>query len=1652
LNDQECSADIGVEFEHHYMVEEAGCENSPDIYLYFWEVPLAIFAVFCFVILGIYLAASKRWVVPKFVGRSIFLLLLLPLHWKYHWGTCWKFFVFVNGVHLYRVFMTFCLAGGTLPSQDGYYGKRKYETRKKNARKAAIRKDRARRDKESRQNETKEKDRLRRNCQVFVSQAGYARQKNCDDERYFEIAARRRLRIARKRQIRFANRRLRVDGLFESQGGFEDTINFACDAPEKVTDSVGSLWLKFRDILDKFSLSEFSLPDIGKYWTLFRESDLFSDLNYLLRMLITLGFLDKIDISFKGMSLYISEPLRQKVTVTELVEKFFSFGKLFISRIALAFESGNADLFFRAEVKSAYEDEFTFIKSQKIHVDLGREAQIDDETFDRRVHECIETTLTFLDTCKPNEKYYYSNKLAILREIQSSRVLAKKEGIRVKPFGMLLFGKSGVGKSAIANAITRYVLQVNGYDASPRAVVSLNTEDKYQSEFSTFHEGVIFDDMCNTALDRTDGSPTSPLIMFLNNIPMAALNANAELKGMVMIEPKVVTVTTNIKDLHSNQLSNEPLSINRRFEVTITQRVRKEYCKEGTDMLDSKKVAHMAGQQFPDYALFTCEEPRYKDNTTGDKFKSGKTRSIEWKIMKFEGKEMKDIDIKTLLRFLKSLSNEHFEYQESFVAKQNAMEKIDMCKCGLPIDMCDCKLDSQAGFEAYDQVVNFLSEMELEFVEWANDCMQALILSQCGPAIIAFLMRNKLKKILRDTLPNYLTFLGVTLCVVSYNVWCSWFVLTAICYGRYLSDRYYAVREVEIAKLVNLPRPSQYLKRLCRRKKVKIVLLLVSLGLWKLFVAQARKWWNSNQNPVKIPTSQASKPVSIIKNMKPWQQMTEHWDTFARERQYRFGDAGISEKSRTITTENLTKLIGNKLMIVQKENGRFCNVVPLRSNVLLLPNHMVTSKTQYVTLTKLGGHMFKNMPLDSNVAKRIPGTDLAVWYCPGAGLHRDIIDYYPKDIDEGKKLECFTLFNNKGRIEQYPNMTATRRTVITTEGGMFNGLRYRFPVETEGGMCMSALIGNVKGQPFIAGHHLGGIGHTGAAGVVTRKQILDTISELDKSPGILVSHSAVPLETKSMGIEFGPLRAPHEKCPTNELECDAKVRIHGGHSLVTATKRSSGVVTSLISKNVSEIMGIEKIHDKPPNMGNIKHKRVDLDGKVDTATKFDSQLLQKSAVDYSLQLEAIPKSELVQVGKISDDVNLAGYDGALGFNAMNFATSVGFPGKGPKTQYVVKSERDVEGISCPRDVDPMILNEVAKMEKCLLAGESVNAIFKASLKDEPTKMTKDKVRVFAAANFPFTFLVRKYFLSLAALVQRNRIPTECAVGVVVQSPEWTELYEHIGRNGWDRAVAGDYAKFDGRMSPQFMLAAFKILLSLAERSGNYDVDDLIIMRGIATEISYPTYDYFGTILQFMGSNPSGHPMTVVVNSMVNSLYMRYVYYAIARDKRWWRVPPFKEACSLMTYGDDNIFTVAKSFDAFNHTAIAEKFSEVGITYTMADKEAESVPFITLDEASFLKHFARFDEEFQLYRSPVEEDSIAKMLHTHLKSETLNMKQSSAEAIQNVALKYFECGKDIYDMRVNQLEEVARKTGILGYVGPIMTYDERVAWYRKKFQL
>lgn len=1501
------------------------------------------------------------------------------------------------------------------------------------------------------------------------------------------------------------------------QSGFEDVVNFTLEIPDAFMTILRVYWFKLRQLAAEYpscieflkskcawmfqaydAFSGISLDQFSSIFSHLHSSECLAELVLILQLLVTIGFLRKMRISYGGCCLVALTGLKRSTSVLEICDLTIAFIIKYAKSLYTLYKSGDWESFMKRP-NTEYDEEYAFLVAEETCQDIGRCTKLDVETYDRRIFECIERTVTLLNGCKSSERGYYTTRLNKLKNIQVSRMLAKKENIRIKPYGILLYGESGVGKSAIVNALIRYILQVNGKDYSPGAIITLNQEDKFQSEFMTHHKGVILDDICNCALDKTDGSPTTPIIMFLNQVPMAALNPNAEMKGKIMIEPDVVCGTTNVKDLLSNELSNEPLSINRRFEVTITQTVKPMYRKEGTTMLDNNKIRNMAGLRFPTYATFTVEEPYYPEDSTGNerggssRSRASQTRAVAFRPLKHQGMELVDIEIEQLLLFLRDDSMLHFAKQNDFVNAQKSMTDAILCQHHLPAEICsrcsydpdsrenkicvhrrlmcacrDCDFgvgyesdesDSDSEWEVYENQSGLpgfgtdllFREFLHKFVDMLEWGLVKFYSSSFGFNLLVWRLRYEFLHLFW-TMCTQLFVASLVLYVLGECFTCpQWEIMLIAVVWRFNEFRLacIAAYEREYKSCTSLNSLHHRINVSC----VSITRLLKLVGGLSAFLLFVRTLYSTLSN---LPVKQAAAYADLRPDAKPYHGQTEFWDTYASERRYLFGNAGASHKSETISHDNLTKLLSNKLLqLVKRSNMEFCNAVPLRSNVLLIPNHIIEDHTVYVDITTAHGHKIRGNPLSREVTQRIPGTDFAVWYVPSAGAWRDIIEYYPLEIDEEKRILVTTVFNNRGVPIVYPQMLATRGRVFTTSG-TFTGLNYAFPVETFGGLCMATLVGQTreigsKRTPFIAGHHLAGKGTKGAAGFLTRTQIYKALEQLESKGLVLQSHSSVPLHTKAMGKEFGPLHAPNAKCPTRDLDPTAKIEIHGGHDLPVGTP-TSAVVTSVISSAVERVMGIPKQHGPPPEIGNVRHKVADLHEKVDTASEFDMQLLQKAYVDYGLALARLPADELAKLGKIDLDTNLAGKDGVLGMNPMNFSTSVGFPLSGPKTQFAMKSERHVPGISCPRDLDPMVVEELEAMEAILARGERINTVFKGSLKDEPVKEGKDKVRVFAAANMAFTLLVRKYFLTLSALVQRNRNIFECAVGVVVQSPEWGELFKHIGKYGWDRCVAGDYKKFDGRMSAHCMFLAFKLLLEIAKKSGKYDATDLRIMSGIATEITYPTYDYFGTLVTFAGSNPSGHPLTVVINSLVNSLYIRYTYYVVAREQGWWRTPLFSDAVALMTYGDDNIMTVKKGFDAFNHTAIVRALEKVGITYTMADKDQESTPFIHLSEASFLKHFAVEDKELGVYRSPVERASIAKMLHTHKKSKVLTAEESSVEAIQNVALKYFEFGREEYERRRLQLEQVAVEGGIAHMVGSIPDYDERLSWYREKFML
>jgi hypothetical protein len=484
---------------------------------------------------------------------------------------------------------------------------------------------------------------------------------------------------------------------------------------------------------------------------------------------------------------------------------------------------------------------------------------------------------------------------------------------------------------------------------------------------------------------------------------------------------------------------------------------------------------------------------------------------------------------------------------------------------------------------------------------------------------------------------------------------------------------------------------------------------------------------------------------------------------------------------------------------------------------------------------------------------------------------------------------------------------------------------------------------------------------------------------------------------------------------------------------------------SPISDAVKEIMGIERLHG-PPNSHDIKkHWERDLNLMAFPANGFTPRILERAYCDLERKvlrfLERNPEA-IKMVHPYPKDYVLSGMDGVTSVDRVELNSSMGFPINKKKKLFLGPVDREVPGVTEPIDFeDPQYWAEVERMEQVLLSGERIYAIHRGNLKDEPTKFTKDKIRVFAGCEFAFTCLVRKYYLPIVRLMQTHWKDFECAVGINAHGPQWQELKNELTKMGEDRMIAGDYKAFDKAMSTLLTRYAFRILIRIAIEAG-YKPEYIKVMEGVATEISIPLYEYDGVLVMLFGSNPSGHPLTVIINNLGNSLYLRYTYYTMHDGED---VVDFDQAVALVCYGDDNAASVSPEEEKFTHTNVAKVLADIGVTYTMADKEAESVPLISLSEVSFLKRGFRFDENLNSWVAPLEVDSISKSLHNYMynKSSDVLSTQIAAQALSAANMEFFYHGREVFEQRRAELYTVAEKAGILDVFEGLDTYDELV---------
>jgi len=206
------------------------------------------------------------------------------------------------------------------------------------------------------------------------------------------------------------------------------------------------------------------------------------------------------------------------------------------------------------------------------------------------------------------------------------------------------------------------------------------------------------------------------------------------------------------------------------------------------------------------------------------------------------------------------------------------------------------------------------------------------------------------------------------------------------------------------------------------------------------------------------------------------------------------------------------------------------------------------------------------------------------------------------------------------------------------------------------------------------------------------------------------------------------------------------------------------------------------------------------------------------------------------------------------------------------------------------------------------------------------------------------------------------------VGTNVYSRDWEKIASKVRACGAN-VIAGDFSNFDGTLHTQILFAILDVI--------NDWYDDgpgpALVRRVLWAEIVHSIHIVRGVVYGWTHSQPSGCPITAVLNSCYNSISMRYVWLSLAR-----RYSPehasmycFHKHVSMVSYGDDNVVGISDDVPWFNQITISEGYVELGMVYTDESKSGELVAYRTLEDVGFLKRKFVWNEDICRLVAPLD---------------------------------------------------------------------------------
>ncbi|APG78028.1 hypothetical protein 1 [Beihai sesarmid crab virus 1] len=1456
-------------------------------------------------------------------------------------------------------------------------------------------------------------------------------------------------------------------------------------APEAKIDEVEPHAWTGRDVLDS--------------WKLLKSNPIFQKLSFLISAGMTLVACEMTEISWSPMGfklIHIEAMDKQIDAVTFFDALLETFVWSCETGVRVMEQKSLKPILYTDQKMQDFNESCDFVIA---HADQALAGNMDIGDFEKNVDDVLQR-ISELKAVQPNGptavwlQHRYASVVTIKQRIVMRR---RNTEMRFAPIGWALTGATGIGKSTLGKLTMSTSLNSMGFSKDSSRIITDDEYDDYDSTMTSDITGIYFDDVGNGKPQFESSSPTNKIIKYFNNVAAQAVKAELNQKGVVFIDFKCGVVTSNQKDLHARHYSDCPESILRRF-FFVRMEVKPEYRKKGTILLDTGHPTLLENPKLTqDVWNITIEEciPYMSKN--------GKT-SYTFGVYSYvddSGRKVQCIDmgLKDYLKAVVHTSKQHERRQRTLLSSNKRFDAMVFCKrCFMPDDLCDCPhIDGEIGVSSHkaephslvesvagslvEVVVDSTKKATLSYfkswispVEWANSLMGfkpikmyatnqlATELAQgmdetftpfliaCTPdwvfntrmfqRSIDFWRGSAASRELTHWMTANTVMMGATAAVgvrsktTKGKAFC---LLGLACNG----VTYYMLYAQRLARMQAMKEDYEqrrdalpaHLKSLRDNKLVQATVGVVSLVVGCKLL---RLWASAVE-----PNSGESDFINKVDNSPGW---------FG----YMMEKVGIStgNSPNSAPTHLVSTLLKSNLYWGRFENENTincCNVFFPRKSVMMFPTHLFypgsnMEMTPYdeiivhvIRHEKSGGTFDVRVSRDQSIHHDV--LDLTMAFAPNCPDLRDKSKFFSDELPHGVHIVNFIGRNDDGVFQEK----------VTAKSGVF-GHRYRPNMpgsvyttrHAKKGACMSILT-SIGNNPCFHGFHIAGIGNEGRSMSVTRSIYEDMLDRLEQLPGVILSAQATRPPSQQYGRDIMDTNLVHPNSMVAKLEQKDYVDALGSTKL--RTQQKSVVEPSILSSHVTKHCGVPNIWGPPRLKPNWRAYNETLKYIVDPADMFPPSELVRARKDYLDPLldamKVYVKTEDFRV--LTDKEAILGIHGKRFIEPLQMNTSMGFPIFGAKKKYFDEIRSDT-GVLIDRIPHDCVKNEIARLVECWKAGERGYPVVSATLKDEPTKISSPKVRVFQAGGVAMTILMRKYFLPIARFLCIHPLLAEMAVGVNAFSQEWETLMKHAREFAPDdQMLAWDYSKYDVRMNSQITRAVYSMFIDLA-RVGGYHPDDIRLMEMMIVDIVHPLIDYNGTMIMAYNMNTSGNPLTVILNSGAGSLYVRLGFFHVYPEVR-----EFRSAVKALTYGDDFVGSVKQQFRNFNNCSYAEYLAKHNMKITSPDKKTEISPFLDRSVVDFLKRQSNYIPEIGCEIGRLDEMSIFKALHQNLRSKTETKEQVAISCVETAMHEWFAHGREVYELRQTQMKKVCEAVD-LPIPAVMLSYDERAAHWKEKY--